>query len=366
MPHMGKPPAVNVVKVLAMATESILTAITEPTVIMPGLTARPTSTGFISVDLGYEADPIAFTPEVIAAEKARLPGWRWRKEYERDATAQAGMPAFDVKALDRQKRHLREPLYRMDLAPTFSRDTLEENPNGRVYIYVEPDDQGEHTVSDPVERVIRSCGMGIDVGEGVEQSDSTIEVFFADNREQAAEVADNQTNPTELGRLAVALAKFYNDALVCCVRPMHGITTIRTMVDELGYHNVWHERIADRRFEKNTSRLGWRKGEASSALLFGRWQDALTQDDCTLHSLATWQDHQQYQFDERGRICHAKVAALPQEVRERHGDRVVGCALAYRACIDLPHVKDVVKRRPTVIEQEIERRQAARKNVWRR
>ncbi len=62
-----------------------LQEITEPAVLMPGITVRPTEIGFVAVSLHYEADPIAFTPAVIAEEKRRMggeQGWRWQKDYE--------------------------------------------------------------------------------------------------------------------------------------------------------------------------------------------------------------------------------------------------------------------------------------------
>ena len=106
--------------------------ITEPTVLLPaneidiGITARLNASGFVAVDLGMGADPITFTPEVVETEMLRLGcrrrpdgtwrlSWRWRKEYLRDATAQAGMPVFDGEWLDVQKPRLREPAYRMDV-----------------------------------------------------------------------------------------------------------------------------------------------------------------------------------------------------------------------------------------------------------
>ncbi|GAF80143.1 unnamed protein product, partial [marine sediment metagenome] len=48
-------------------------AIGEHRVVMPGLTVRGNGNEFIAVDLGMEADPDVFTPELIAAEKRRLP-----------------------------------------------------------------------------------------------------------------------------------------------------------------------------------------------------------------------------------------------------------------------------------------------------
>ena len=58
--------------------------IAEATVICTGISARPTPTGFVAVALEPEADPVAMTQAVLAAEEEALPGWRFRKEYRLD------------------------------------------------------------------------------------------------------------------------------------------------------------------------------------------------------------------------------------------------------------------------------------------
>jgi len=315
-----------------------------PTVLMPGLSARPTSTGFVAVDLGYEADPVAFTPDVIAAEKKALPGWRWRKEYERDFGAQAGMPVFNPEWTDRQRKRAINPAYCMAWEPDSDKGPLVRKDDGPIRVYLAPDTQPTGLPED-TKHVLRSCGLGIDVGEGVGQSDSTIQVFFVDNREQCAEFASNRIRPTDLGRLAVAMATYFNKGLICCVRKMHGITVLRSIMDDCGYMRVWRSKVVDQTTEYEAKNYGWPGGESTSPYLFGKWMDAIQHDRTILHSMTTIQQHQQYIYDESGRITHQQRANLPVEVRERHGDLVVACALAYRACLDMPKYEAETRRK---------------------
>ncbi len=315
----------------------------EPKVLMPGLAVRPTHRGYAAVDLDVEADPLTLTVEVLDVARAehgcrkRVDGtwedsWKWRKEMLRDFGAIIGQKVFEPPFLDRQRVHQREPAYRMDLDES---GQLVRSDRGLLCVWLEPDSQPAE-LPKGAESVTRSFGIGIDVGEGVGNSDSTIEVFAGDNREQAAELADNRITPSDLGRFAAAVARRYNDALICCVRPMHGITTIRAIVDECAYYNVWHHRLAERIYERRAEVLGWAKGESTSALLFGKWIDAIQGARTILHSLRCLQQHGQYVYDELGRITLQSLVAEPVEFRLRHGDMVVGSALAYRACIDLP------------------------------
>jgi len=315
-----------------------------------GIHARLNSTGFVAVDLGMGADPVAFTPEVVEAEKRRLGckqlpdgtwklSWRFRKEYLRDAEAQIGKPVFEPDWLDAQNRHIRNPAYRMDLDES---GKLVKRERGRLKVWLEPDTPPEKIPSG-LRGAIRSCALGCDVGEGVSQSDSTIEVFFADNREQAAEFACNEITPTDLGRFAGAVAKRYNNGLILPVRKMHGITVIRSLIDNADYTFLWFDRKHDTMAELRAQHLGWLRGETSDEFLFGGWVDAIHKERAIIHSLTLQQQMTQYIYDKLGRITHQALAEMPREVRERHGDLVIGASLAYQACLDLPRFEKTFK-----------------------
>ena len=340
-------------------------------VIQKGDFAKPLSTGFVAVDLGYEADPIAFTPDVIASEKAGLPDWRWQKEYERDWTAQTGRPVFYPDWLKVQRPRLKDPVLRLAYESVEKGPMkLRESPDGEIHIWLKPDSQPVG-LPDGV-KVQRHYGLGMDVSEGVGQSNSTIEIFTADNREQAAEFASNMITPSDLGRLAVALGKYFNDGLICCVRKMHGVTALRAMLDECGYLYLWRAKKSTQTTEYNAKDFGWLGGEATSPYLFGKWIDAIQYDRVILRGLECWQEHQQYIYDEGGRITHQRLVNLPVGVREKHGDRVIGCALAWRACCDLPRFKDMHKPDPAPYNShawakqqwQARERQAKEANKW--
>ena len=318
--------------------------ITEPTIVLAGndidigITARKNSNGFVAVDIGMGCDPEVFTPELVADERAGMPGWRFEKEYLRVWAAQLGQPVFEQAWMDRQKVHLKEPLLRMDLDDD---GKLVKNSSGRVLVWMLPADQPEG-VPDHIASVTRAFGMGIDVSEGVGASNSAIEIFAVDGREQAAEFASDSVTPVDLGRMAVAMARYWNNALICCVRPMHGITTLRTIVDEGKYGYVWFDKTKHQMSETQTNNLGWAKGEASSPALFNGWRDDFQYGYCILHSLACYQEHQQYIYNEFGHVTHQKLNHLPITVRSKHSDRAVASALARRACIDLPNFKKMI------------------------
>ncbi len=330
--------------------EDMHIAIGERRVIMRGMSVRGNSNEFIAVDLGFEASPM-ISPEFIASEKRRLPGWRFQKEYMRNWDAQTGAPVFEEPWIAAQAENARNPLYCMDIHRV-QRDgivqrtslgqeklILVQRDRGRLKVYVTPDTQAGLTLT------LRHYGIGMDVGAGVEKSDSTIQVMSSHNREQAASFACNTIEPSELGRFAAAVGKWYNDALICCVLKMHGLTALRAITD-VGYPMIWRT-VSPKKgmIEAKTKNMGWPYGEVGD-LLLGRWRDALaTIGLVTLHDLQTIEQHRQYVYDEHGRPCHQVLRSEPVSVRQTHGDLVIGVALAYRAVIDLPQYLRVAPER---------------------
>ena len=368
-----------------------------------GLTAHGNGNEYCSVELGMGADPVAFNEAVLTSERKRLgcklrpdgtwrDSWRFRKEYLREAEAAAGQPVFEGEWLDWQAPHICEPVFCMDVDTSpagitwalFAADppegfvvgkdgqrspiararddrvslskafwSLSEERRahqlsqwlvpraaGRVRCWVHPDSQPEGLPAGIVS-VRRTFAGGNDVGEGVEASDTTMVVLCGDSREQAAEWALNTITPTDAGRLAVAVCRFYHGALACPVRKMHGLTMIRAMVDECGYGRLWRDQHVTTAAKVRTDQLGWPKGEASDEYLFGRMVDAIQYHRITIHSAELMRQLRQYIYDEMGRITLSTLADTPVELRRRHGDLAVALALAWRAASDLPRFVDV-------------------------
>ena len=341
-----------------------------------GVAARLNSNGFVAVDLDIEADPIGLTPEIIAAEKKRLPKWRFAQEYLRDWFAQVGQSVFEPEVLQ-AARKVRDANFRVELDEftnpgNRSASFMRMLSTGRTRCWLDPADTPDTIPQVDGMRTTRRFGIGVDVSEGVEASDSAIEVFAADNFEEAASFNSPTITPADLGVYVAALARFYNNALVCCVRRMHGLTTLRAIIDYGRYYFLWREKMEIRVSESNTSRLGWAKGESSSPFLFGRWADALQTRGVILHDAETLRQHEQYIYDHQGRICLSKLANAPLEVRNRHADKVVACALAYLACYDSPKYNMVAVPKPKpaygsvlwYVEQDEEQRRREEANRW--
>ena len=362
-----------------------------------GLIARGNRNEILAVELGMGACPELFTDEQVAGEHRRLgsvigddgnwiPGWRFRKEYLRDAASSRSQKVLDPSWLARQSANIREPLYRMDVdispsAMTYEqarlglpegfglggsgsskmtrgdddivllhrqfwsmsqerrRDALRRclvpKRDGRIDIWIRPDSPPPGL---PVSYVTakREFAIGSDISNGVRASETTALCFVRDSREQAAEFGSDRIIPGDFGLLLVGMARYYGNALVLPVSKMHGLTVIRAMIDQGRYTRIWHHRDPSRISSVQAEKLGWAKGEASDDLLFGTFVTAFHDGDIIIHSAELLRQLSQYVYDESGRVCHETLSSEPVEFRRRHGDRVIGGALAWRALLDLP------------------------------
>ena len=207
--------------------------------------------------------------------------------------------------------------------------------NGRIACWLDPWTRPAG-LPDTMASGERQFAAGADVGEGVSASETTCIVLASDTREQAAEFGSNRITPGDFGLLMAAICRYFNGALALPVRKMHGITVLRSLVDDAGYSYVWHDHVRERQVETQTASLGWAKGETSDDYLFGKWVQAIKNKDVILHSAELVRQLGQYIYDEAGRVCLSALAGLSTEERRRHGDRAVGAALAWRAMLDLP------------------------------
>jgi len=344
------------------------------TILFHGMTAWPTSRDIVVVDLDPEADPIGLPPAVIDQEKRRLGSvlnddgtwrlsWKYRKEYLRDFDAQTGVPVFEPEWIDAQKPNLRNPLYCIDLDES---GRLVRRERGRVRVYAEPSSQpgSEQQLPAGAVRVTRAVGIGCDVGLGTGSSDTTFVGMFVDNREQCVEFNSNRITPNDFGRLVVAVAIYFNNALVCCVRKMHGLTVIRTMRDELNYAYLWHSRIESGMVTRPTDQLGWGGGEMTDERLVDPLRDALDKRNMIIRSTLLARQLSEYIFDDQGRIIHQSLAHESEAVREQHGDVVAGGALSLKACCDLPKFRAVHQRELTPMQKALQAEANKKKSVW--
>ena len=162
--------------------------------------------------------------------------------------------------------------------------------------------------------------MGIDVAEGIGKDRSVIEILNAHTGEQAFEYVSDTIPPDRLGRLAVEIAKYYNNALIVPEINNHGRSTVDSM--KKIYGNIYRREVMDRITQRRTSSLGWKTSGVTKPKLVDDLEAAVRDIDILIHSEELIKEMKIFvQTDEQGKQGYGAEGSA-------HDDRVIAIGLA--------------------------------------
>jgi len=192
----------------------------------------------------------------------------------------------------------------------------------------------------PRRRGPRRYVIGVDVADGMGGGDrSAIEVVRVPTIEEPAEqVAEYLTDLVEPGPLAYivqALGEYYTDedgheAKVAIERTHHGLSTIDTLHNHLGYTNqyIWEYFDAADPSTRFSTVFGWQTTPRTRPVLVDKFRTAVMtvdpitgQPDLVINSRFTLDEMRDFQTE--GALWEAAAA------RGAHDDSVMGVAIAY-------------------------------------
>lgn len=185
---------------------------------------------------------------------------------------------------------------------------------------------------EPLEDAVYS--IGVDVGEGLGLDNSVIEVYNAGTGVQAGEYVSNDIPPEELGEMVVAVAKYYNHALVVPEINNQGIATLNK-IKNLKYTNrVYRREIFDKNSKSYVKRgLGWKTTKGNKAVLISNMNEALSDKTITINSEIVLKETRTFVYtDEGGR----------QGMGAENGkkdDTIIATSLALWGFKELPSMK---------------------------
>lgn len=145
---------------------------------------------------------------------------------------------------------------------------------------------------------------GADVGGGVEQDNSVLEIFDLDAGEQVAEWAGASLAPDEFGRAIGAVCKEFNNAYLNVERNNHGLTTLSALVSDYpmdrlhrGTYSAPQSQVA----LTHLSSFGTYVSETTRGLLLGTARRLLTEwiihSDQLNDELSTFIENRQGKFE---------------------------------------------------------------------
>jgi len=227
-----------------------------------------------------------------------------------------------------EKETVRRPLWEGEIL--FDPDTcefrsLDSRSHGRLQLWINPDVYGH--IAEDLEVVI-----GVDIAVGTGASNSAITIANKKTREDIGEWACPHTSPDELAKVAVALAKYFNEAYLIWDAGGPG-RIFGSKVKDLGYGNIYF-RIDDKRLTPKFSDIpGHYFTRENKVLTLGELRSAIGNQQYTVRSVEFIKEARQYiHVIASCSVVHSSSRNTndPTGARENHGDRVTAKALAWK------------------------------------
>lgn len=189
--------------------------------------------------------------------------------------------------------------------------------------------------------------VGADVSAGTGASNSCLSVAKRGTGEKIAEWADPNIPPDRFAQMAVAVAKWANNALLIWEANGPG-RIFGDRVVELGYENIYLRSREGRLTRKILPIPGWHSTVETKLALLGDYRRVLGVEFIN-RSKAAIAECRQYVFLSSGRVEHTRQAHTPDPsgARANHGDRVIADALCWRGMKEAGKLDRPKGREPT-------------------
>lgn len=234
---------------------------------------------------------------------------------------------FDGVALDRYiEANCRDPEMTVDVE--YDRDTLEPlrivpNPKGQMRIWLKLGRGGE------IDRDRRFV-IGADVSAGTGASNSALAIYECGTNEKVAEYVNPKILPADFARYTVAVARFFNGAMVVPDRSgPTGEVYVRKMCD-CGYYSIYRRQNEKKVTHERMDEYGiWLNPSARSSVLES-YRDDIGNGRIVNRSDRAVDECRQFIRRMDGTVEHqaSAYAKDPSGARTAHGDIVIADALA--------------------------------------
>jgi hypothetical protein len=234
---------------------------------------------------------------------------------------------FDAEAIGLlQKKYCRAPLLVGDLEidhETCEPKRFTENPKGKLALWITLDGKG-HVASD------RKFVVGSDVSAGTGASNSVSSIVDKGTGEKLGVWRDSNTRPSGFARQTIALAKFFNRALM--VFDASGPTgeVFKKRVVAQGYGAIYYRRNEKKIGRDITDEPGVYLNPTAKESLLEDYREALAAHRFINRSEIGMKECLQFIRKSDGTIEHSAAANTqdPSGARTAHGDEVIADALA--------------------------------------
>lgn len=193
------------------------------------------------------------------------------------------------------------------------------------------------TVDEPPDK-FREFVLGVDIAAGTGASNSVITVGDKITGEKIAEFVSARVRPEELARVAVAMARWFNEAFLVWEANGPG-RQFGAQVLELGYRNIYYKQDEGKFPKKDSQVPGFYTTDATKRMLLTEYGLAVSRGHFVERSAEALKECAEIVYLDDGSIGHVKSSSAfdPSGAGDNHGDRVIASALCWKGMKERPY-----------------------------
>lgn len=239
----------------------------------------------------------------------------FKQEYPstpEEAFIASGRPRFELKTVKQYELGCQEPIEvgYLERKDKSNRVTFTDNEKGYVKIFKQPDKSKSYTI-------------GADVAEGLINGDYSVATVLDDNCDLVC-LWRGHIDPDLFGKQLVALGYYYNEAYIAVESNNHGLTTIKSMLNE-EYYNMYYSKTFDHVNNEVTKKLGWATNQKTKPIAINKLAEFIREFLISIPSIEVVKELYTYVIDDKGRT-NAQQGS--------HDDCIMSLAIALQAYLE--------------------------------
>ena len=237
----------------------------------------------------------------------------FKQEYPatpQEAFIASGRPKFNLKSVKEYEMACTTPKYQGDLYDNGKKITITEHDKGPLKIFIEPQAGMQYRI-------------GADVAEGLATGDYSVGIVMDENLNICAKWRGH-IDPDLFGKELVKLGKLYNEAYIAPENNNHGLTTIKSILDE-EYYNLFYTKTYDKVNDEITKKVGWSTNRRTKPLAIDKLAEYIREKFLGLWDIEIVEELYTYIIEENG-------STNAQE--GKHDDCVMALAITLQAFLE--------------------------------
>lgn len=227
-----------------------------------------------------------------------------------EAFIASGRPKFNLKSVKEYELNCVTPEIIADLYDVNGNFTLSEYDKGALRIWLLPQANKQYCI-------------GADVAEGLVTGDYSVAVVMDEDLNVCAKWRGH-IDPDLFGKELVKLARFYNEAYLAVENNNHGLTTIKSILNE-EYYNLFYTKYYDKVNDTITKKLGWSTNSKTKPLSIDKLAEYIREKFLGMWDIEIINELYTYVIDDKGKT---------NAQEGKHDDCVMALAITLQAFLE--------------------------------